>query len=264
MKNIIHALFGFVGLDVRLKSRLLATRNEEKRLAQLTPWKQLLRYNPATILDIGANDGYSVKVFREWMPEATIYSFEPIADCFRQVEQVLNETPPGQAFHFALGDTNETSIIHRNQSTPSSSLLPMDDLHRDEFPHTTNFVDETIQVKRLDDVADQLQIVGPLIVKIDVQGFEDRVIRGGERTLKMAHAIIVELSSYSLYQGQPSFADVHSQLDRLGFVFRGTVDQMLSPHDGRVLQFDGLFENLRFQMESQSKESQLANVVPNK
>ena len=129
----------------------------------------------------------------------------------------------------------------------------MDDLHREEFPHTTNVIEETIQVKRLDDVADQLNIIGPLIVKIDVQGFEDRVIRGGELTLQKAHAIIVELSSYSLYEGQPSFADVHIQLDRLGFVFRGTVDQMLSPKDGRILQFDGLFENLRFQTGVQSK-----------
>lgn len=32
-------------------------------------------------------------------------------------------------------------------------------------------------------------------------------------------------------------------LQELGFVFRGTIDQMLSPRDGRILQFDGLFEN---------------------
>ena len=60
-----------------------------------------------------------------------------------------------------------------------------------------------------------------------------------------AAAIVVELSSYPLYAGQPSFADVHDQLDKLGFVFRGTIDQMLSPKDGRILQFDGLFENQR-------------------
>ena len=40
-------------------------------------------------------------------------------------------------------------------------------------------------------------------------------------------------------------ADVHQQLEALGFVFRGTIDQMLSPKDGRILQFDGLFENMK-------------------
>jgi FkbM family methyltransferase len=243
VKDVIRAAFNMVGLDVRLQSRLQEAWAEEKRLAHLEPWKQLLRYNPATILDIGANDGHSVKVFRELMPQVTIFSFEPLADCFAQVAALLEANPPGKAFHFALGDTDETTVIHRNDYTPSSSLLPMDEMHREEFPRTIHSTEETIAVKRLDDV--ELPIVTPLLVKIDVQGFEDRVIRGGAQTLKQAAAIVVELSSYPLYAGQPSFADVHDQLDELGFVFRGTIDQMLSPKDGRILQFDGLFENQR-------------------
>ena len=243
MKNLIRAGFGLFGLDVRLQSRVRQAWAEEKRLAQLQPWKQLLRYNPATILDIGANDGHSARVFRELMPDVTIFSFEPLADCFAQVSAELEASPPGKAFHCALGDTDETTVIHRNDYSPSSSLLPMDSLHREEFPNTAKASEETIRVRRLDDLIPELSITSPLVAKIDVQGFEDRVIRGGRQTLKQAAAIVVELSSYPLYTGQPSFADVHDQLAELGFVFRGTIDQMLSPKDGRILQFDGLFEN---------------------
>lgn len=244
MKNLIRSAFGLFGLEIRWQSRLREAWAEEKRMAQIAPWKQLLRYSPGTILDIGANTGHSVRLFRELMPEVTIYSFEPLADCFHSVAEMLTASPPGKAFQCALGDTEEATTIHRNEFTPSSSLLPMEALHHEEFPYTTATTEETIQVKRLDDVVAELVITPPMIVKIDVQGFEDRVIRGGEHTLLQAAAIVVELSSYSLYEGQPSFADVHDQLDRLGFVFRGTIDQMLSPTDGRILQFDALFEKV--------------------
>jgi FkbM family methyltransferase len=243
VKNLIRSAFAAFGLEVRWKSRVREAWAKQKRVAHLEPWKQLLRYGPATILDVGANDGHSAKVFRELMPDVTIYSFEPLADCFARVSEVLKASPPGKAFHFALGETNESTVIHHNEYSPSSSLLPMDQMHRDEFPRTVKSTEETIEVRRLDDVIDELSMTSPLVVKIDVQGFEDRVIRGGVQTLKQAAAIVVELSSYPLYAGQPSFADVHDQLDELGFVFRGTIDQMLSPKDGRILQFDGLFEN---------------------
>lgn len=245
MKKLIRAAFNAFGVDVRLQSRLREAHIEEKRLAGIRPWEQLRRYRPSTILDIGANDGHSVRVFRELMPDVTIHSFEPLADCFQQVKAELTKQPPGEAHHFALGDVDETTIIHRSDYSPSSSLLPMDKLHRDEFPKSANSREEQIQVRRLDGIAAELRLSTPIIAKIDVQGFEDRVIRGGRQTFASVAAIVVELSSYPLYEGQPSFAAVHDQLAELGFVFRGTVDQMLSPNDGRILQFDGLFENIR-------------------
>lgn len=256
MKNLLRTLFGSFGLDVRWKSRLQEAHVEEKRLARIKPWAQLQQYRPATILDIGANDGHSVRLFRELMPDVTIYSFEPLSDCFTQVSNLLESSPPGKAYHFALGETEETTVIHRSEYTPSSSLLPMDRLHQEEFPRSAAATEETVRVRPLDDVAAELNLVQPIVVKIDVQGFEDRVIRGGEHTLSQVAAIVVELSSYSLYEGQPSFADVHDQLDRMGFVFRGTIDQMLSPTDGRILQFDGLFENVGLDSDSVAQDSQ--------
>jgi FkbM family methyltransferase len=243
VKNVLRRIIASIGWDVRLTSSLRKARLEEKRQAQIQPWAQLRRYKPATILDIGANDGYSVIVFRELMPDVIIHSFEPLGDCFQKAAQVLAERPPGKVHHCALGDVEETRTIHRSDFTPSSSLLPMDRLHREEFPQSAKATAETIKVCRLDNLAPHLNLLEPMVAKIDVQGFEDRVIRGGEQTLRKTSAIVVEVSSYSLYEGQPSFADVHEQLSHLGFVFRGTIDQMLSPKDGRILQFDALFEN---------------------
>ena len=89
MKNLLRMLFGLCGLDIHWKSRLQEAQGEGKRLALIKPWAQLKQYRPATILDIGANDGHSVRVFRELMPEVTIHSFEPLRDCFTEVSNLL-------------------------------------------------------------------------------------------------------------------------------------------------------------------------------
>ena len=95
MKELLRAALNAIGVDVRLQSSLRRAYVEEKRQEQIRPWKYLRRYVPSTILDIGANDGHSVRVFRELMPDVTIHSFEPLADCFELVQNELSRQPPG-------------------------------------------------------------------------------------------------------------------------------------------------------------------------
>jgi hypothetical protein len=82
------------------------------------------------------------------------------------------------------------------------------------------------------------------VAKIDVQGAELEVFEGGAATLRRCAALIVELSYFQLYEEQPLFDAVYQRLKSLGFAYRGNLDQMTSPRDGRILQADGLFENV--------------------
>lgn len=245
MKRLIKNLFESVGVEVRLASNVAENRQREKREAVIQQWSLLRRYLPGTILDIGANEGQSAVLLRQLFPDAAIYSFEPLSDCHQKVADFLSANGPGEAFHCALGDSNETSTIHRNEFSPSSSLLPMDSMHKNEFPKTTESRPEQIDVKRLDDLASTLDLTDPFVIKVDVQGFEGPVIRGGSETFRRAHAVVIELTSYPLYESQSTFEEIQQQLYSLGFVFRGVIDQMHSPKDGRILQFDALFENAK-------------------
>ena len=119
----------------------------------------------------------------------------------------------------------------------------MDDLHRNEFPHSSESKPEEVEIRRLDDALADVDLGAKPILKVDVQGFETQVIQGGTRVLRSTAAVVIELTSYPLYQEQSTFEGVQSQLENLGFVFRGTIEQMHSPKDGRILQFDALFEN---------------------
>jgi hypothetical protein len=114
-------------------------------------------------------------------------------------------------------------------------------LHKEYFPYTAPECQEIVHVRRLDDYADALEIQGDVLVKLDVQGCEDKVIEGGKCLLQRTKILIVETSMVPLYEGQPLFRQIMTMLDRLGFSYYGALSQFANPIDGSVLQADAIF-----------------------
>lgn len=232
------------GWDVRRTANIDQQRRDEWHRRELTKWRLIRNYSPRTVLDIGANTGQFAQLARELLPEARIISFEPLRDCFELLTGQTNRLAPFIAYPFALGSENATARMHHNHSSPSSSLLVMDRLHQEELPNTINTVTEDVQIRRLDDLESELLLEDPVFVKIDVQGYTEPVLRGGERVIRRASAIVAEVSVQPLYRGETTFDQVCALLTGWGFVYRGNVDQWSSERDGRILQCDCLFENM--------------------
>lgn len=207
------------------------------RLRGLT-W--LREFGIGTVLDVGANTGQFAVLVREALPDALIYSFEPIADCRARLVARMQHDAKFAAMPYALGAADVEADIHRNTFTPSSSLLPMAQLHKDLFPMASGGQPERIRVRPLDDVRPSLEVRPSLLIKVDVQGYEGEVIAGGPRTFNEATVAIIETAVETLYEGQPSFEDIFRRMDDLGFRFGGVSDQLLSPA-GRPLQADVVF-----------------------
>lgn len=194
-----------------------------------------------TIFDIGANSGQFAAEIHQLFPEAMLYSFEPLPDCYSQLMANFQGTPNFKAFNLALGNETGYTEIYRSDYSLSSSLLPMAQTHKEAFPFTAGSTSEKIEIARLDDVASHLNIQKPFLIKLDVQGFEDAVIQGGRNTISEADVVITELSLEELYVGQKLFDDIYNLLVTLGFKYRGNYDQLCDPNDGRMLQMDGIF-----------------------
>ena len=143
--------------------------------------------------------------------------------------------------HFGLGEEDaELTFFVNVDFQASSSFLEQTDTNIRAFPQLERTEERVAKIKRLDDVAPELALAPDLLVKIDTQGYEAHVIRGGRKTLASAVACIVEVQVSELYEGTSRFSDIYAELGALGFVFCGTFDQVLS-RDGDVLFFDGLF-----------------------
>jgi FkbM family methyltransferase len=195
-----------------------------------------------TVLDIGANTGQFAKLIHAVLPQAAIYSFEPLPECYRALLEQTTNLGKVTAFNVGLGSAEGTMTFYRNQYTDSSSFRPMLETCRQQFPFTSG--DDTpldVPVRTLDSYQAEITWTKNVLVKIDVQGYEDEVIRGGSSLLAQAYIVIMEISFVPLYQGSPSFDSLYTRMRELGFEFKGLLGQLFGPLDGAILQGDALF-----------------------
>lgn len=203
------------------------------------PWFRDL--NIATVIDIGAYIGRFAATMHAMFPNARIYAFEPLADCFAKLRERSRWIPRLTPLNVALGDRAGVTSFERNDFAPSSSVRRTSELQRTAFRITRRSRTVMVRMERLDDVVGGLVIEGPLLVKLDVQGYEDAVLRGGEQTIRPARVIIVETSFETLYEGQPLFDEIYRILLSWGFAYGGSIHQLSSEETGQALQEDSLF-----------------------
>ncbi len=223
----------------RQKKDTLAIHSLKKKEQNKLSW--LADLNIQTIIDIGANEGQFIKSMLSIAPHASIICFEPLQDCYQILVNEFESKSKFKAFNLALGERNGTDRIFKNAYTPSSSLLPMSETHTTAFTHTKDYTEETIEIRRLDDIIVEESITFPLLIKIDVQGYEDLVISGGSKTVSMADVVIIEVTYWELYEGQKLFHNIYEAMIRIGFFYAGNIDQLNHPIDSNPLQGDAIF-----------------------
>lgn len=197
------------------------------------------------ILDVGGNTGQFALAALRVFPSAEVHVFEPLPDCFDDLRRNLGGHDRVHAWNLALGELHGEIEIERNEYSPSSSILPLGEAHRRAFPFAQRTKKVRVSMDTLDRAADRLAIREPLLIKVDVQGYEDRVLRGGPRTIARAAALLVETSFEKLYEGQLNHAEICRLLEGVGFEYRGALDQLAEPATGRILSSDSLFLRAR-------------------
>jgi hypothetical protein len=97
-----------------------------------------------------------------------------------------------------------------------------------------------VRVGTLDATPDIAEGTGETLLKLDVQGNELRVLRGGRRTLSRVDHVLCEVNFDLLFEGQASFAEIHDELAKAGFRYAGALLQ-IHGENGRVVFADELF-----------------------
>jgi FkbM family methyltransferase len=198
----------------------------------------------ATILDVGANVGQFAGKIREIIPDAMMYSFEPLEECFRRLTALSPSLSPVRCFQYALGESDGVVTMHKNDFSASSSIFPLSQEHREAYPFSRKTNDIQVTVRSLDSLAEEIALAPPLLLKADIQGYELNMLKGAERTLPLVHAVILETSFVELYEGQPLFHDIYQYLHDRGFIFAGSMEQVAHPANGIPLQADAVFRRV--------------------
>jgi FkbM family methyltransferase len=186
-----------------------------------------------SILDVGANDGGFVKWVVPFFPHAKLHCFEPLpapADTLRKWAERNHK--PLAVHEIALSDfEGEAEILEHVDHSTSSSLLPATTESVALFPFTARAAKRPIKVTTLDAWCGRSATdLGRILLKLDVQGLEDRVLRGGATTLAAVDVCLVEVSIAHLYHGQATFVTLVDLLHAAGLSYYGNLEQM---HDER-------------------------------
>jgi FkbM family methyltransferase len=133
-------------------------------------------------IDVGAFEGGMLRHLCRLAPRGRHLAFEPNAENARTLAGAF---PGVQVFPVALGDTPGEVAFHRALDHPALSGLQ----RRTEYLRSERFEEARVRMETLDRAAPaDLPIA---FVKIDVEGAELGVLRGGIQTLRRSRPVIV-------------------------------------------------------------------------
>jgi FkbM family methyltransferase len=237
----IHAQDITMIIKHKIKSLLHSYGIDLKRYHAIPPYIHYLRtLKIRTVLDIGASVGDSAVEFRRYFPAALIHSFEPLPESYKTLKTSLRDTN-FFPHNIALGEKHADLTFYHNAHAPSSSFLPMLRRHANAFPETASAVKIKIPVQTLNAIYPTLMTAPNVLMKIDVQGFEDRILKGSSKIMQKIVVIIIEVSYVPLYKNQALFDDIYQMLHSRHFRYMGNVHDIRDIKTGMPLQANALF-----------------------
>ncbi len=196
------------------------------------PLQVLLDRLPLTrrtrIVDVGANPNVGNPMYSALLAAGAcdVVGFEPQPAAFAAL--AMRKSDRETYFPFAVGDGSQKELkVYRHQGF-TSVYEPYEPGFRVAWGSAWAQIDARIA---FDTVAldDQPQIGAFDLLKIDIQGGEYDVFRGGEASLKAAMAVIVELRFFQLYDGEPMMGRVDTELRRQGFTLHKIMFNQAKP-----------------------------------
>ncbi len=196
---------------------------------------------PKTILDVGANVGQFAVACAKIFPGVAVHSFEPLPDCVERLKRNVASLDDVHVYPLALGAESGETTMHVNSHSHSSSILALGERHRRAFPSAREIGDIKVKMSTLDLEMNSMFLERPVLLKLDVQGYEALVLEGATETLEKIDYVLLEASFRPMYVGEKTFMDIVRTMEGYGFEFLRPVDWLSDPHNGEVLQVDALF-----------------------
>ena len=167
------------------------------------------------VLDVGANVGQYAGWLRSGGYEGRIISFEANPETTESLRRSAAADPRWDVVGCALGAQEDRAELFVTVDSLSTSLLASSTADTYRFMESApGRVD--VDVRTLDSFGHTDSTVSTLL-KLDVQGFELEVLKGGPATLAAVAAVECELSLRPLYDGQALIEDVIAHLRSAGF-----------------------------------------------
>ncbi len=210
----------------------------------------LKKYNIKHIIDVGAYHGDVARALYYLFPKAMIFAFEPNRI---HIPKIVNKIPAKKLVieNIGLSDSKGSADFFEYDNEALSSLLPLNKHVTSSNNGQNNWYQKASLQRRskvmtttLDQYFNNKKMKGHIFLKIDTQGTELSVLKGGRDFLQRVSIIHIETSFDQLYQGQSLFDEIYQFLIEEGFSFNGeSRESHFYPTFGPVNQINGIFIN---------------------
>ena len=188
--------------------------------------KRIFRYlnelDIEKIIDIGAHKGEFLENMLKIEKVNTFYAFEPQKNVFNELNKKFSKNERITLFNFAMDKEIANKKLKINKLSMTSSLAEINEkslyLKIKNFLtfSKSNFKEEyEIQTNTVDKIFENINLQKTLL-KIDVEGFEMRVIEGSQMKLKEIPFILLENQFGNHYKNN-NFKDIIKLLSRQNF-----------------------------------------------
>jgi FkbM family methyltransferase len=212
----------------RMQSEIIADRDFGMGVA-LNGLKQR-GYAPKVVYDIGAADGGWARFCMGIFSDARLVCFEPLPEREKLLRQLESESKGRvRFFNVGVGDADTELQMGVTEGLYDSSFAYGASKYR------------TLPVRTLETLLRTEKLELPSFIKIDVQGFETRVIHGGPSAFAHADLVLMECEFLPFCEEMQTLDKTIALMSSIGFIPYEFVDLLRRPLDGAMGQCDILF-----------------------
>jgi FkbM family methyltransferase len=165
-------------------------------------------YKPNSILDIGAHHGEFSKFCKSLWENVDMLMIEGNDEC----DSILDNVPFDHCI-VLLSDTNKEVTLYLN---PNNLDCTGTSYYKERTRHYKNSIEVKKNTYTLDEVVEDIDKKYD-IIKIDTQGSELDIIKGGLKTVQNCSYLIMEVPTLQYNEGSPLFDEIIEYMNNIGF-----------------------------------------------
>ena len=193
--------------------------------------------NPNAILDIGAHTGQFHSWSKRVWPDVGVFMIEANPLHERQLANMTFRMEDDYLIA-ALGDEErEVTFYTRSDKPHTEGNSYYKEANYWDIPQLVQ--ENKITLQKLDNIFEDDAVFE--LIKIDTQGSELDILKGGRELIRKASAVVLEISLIEYNEGAPTAEETINYMNEIGFVEKMSIGEH---YDGEtVVQKDLLFTN---------------------
>jgi FkbM family methyltransferase len=184
------------------------------------------------VLDVGAFEGNWTKMFKSFFPSSQILMVEANSE----KEKILSSIGDYKIALLGAEDNKEVDYYKGQNSAQTGNSIFLENT-KIEFKSEKRRTQTLTSLLGANESFD--------LIKMDVQGSELDIIKGGLNIVKNTKFLLIELQMTEYNKGAPKSEEVISFLKDINFEFIDIFDLLYS-NEGCLVQVDGFFVNKKF------------------